>query len=455
MSPGRADLVVRNGTVVSPDSMRLADIAIRGGRFVAIADRGALDLRALGLERVEEVDASGLHLLPGVIDGHVHFREPGLEHKEDWASGSQAAVMGGVTCVLEMPNTVPPTDSAENVRDKQRLAEGRSWVDFGLFGLLARGGLERIRPMAEAGVIGFKCFLGETTGALPAPGDEELLSALREAASLGLRVGFHAEDRAIIAPLVEAAQAAGRTDALAHGETRPIEAEVAAIAHACRLAADARAAIHVHHLSSMAGLSAVEAGRAQGVDITAEVTPHHLLLSTDDVDRLGGITRVNPPLRPPGEGAALVAALAAGDIEMVASDHAPHTRAEKSGRDVWQVSPGFSGVEILLPLLLTAVKEGRLTLSDVVRLTSDGPARAWGIYHRKGVIAVGSDADLTLVDLSRNGVIDQDRLHGKEPVTPFHGRPTVGAAVSTIVRGRVVMQGGRLVGGPSGRMVRP
>lgn len=455
MSPGRADLVVRNGTVVSPDSMRLADIAIRDGRFVAIADRGALDLRALGLEGVEEVDASGLHVLPGVIDGHVHFREPGLEHKEDWASGSQAAVMGGVTCVLEMPNTVPPTDSAENVRDKQRLAEGRSWVDFGLFGLLARGGLERMRPMAEAGVIGFKCFLGETTGALPAPDDEELLSALREAASLGLRVGFHAEDRAIIAPLVEAAQAAGRTDALAHGETRPIEAEVAAIAHACRLAADARAAIHVHHLSSMAGLSAVEAGRAQGVDITAEVTPHHLLLSTDDVDRLGGITRVNPPLRPPGEGAALVAALAAGDIEMVASDHAPHTRAEKSGRDVWQVSPGFSGVEILLPLLLTAVKEGRLTLSDVVRLTSDGPARAWGIYHRKGVIAVGSDADLTLVDLSRDGVIDQDRLHGKEPVTPFHGRPTVGAAVSTIVRGRVVMQGGRLVGGPSGRMVRP
>ena len=455
MSPGRADLVVRNGTVVSPDSMRLADIAIRDGRFVAIADRGALDLRALGLEGVEEVDASGLHLLPGVIDGHVHFREPGLEHKEDWASGSQAAVMGGVTCVLEMPNTVPPTDSAENVRDKQRLAEGRSWVDFGLFGVLARGGLERMRPMAEAGVIGFKCFLGETTGALPAPDDEELLSALREAASLGLRVGFHAEDRAIIAPLVEAAQAAGRTDALAHAETRPIEAEVAAIAHACRLAADARAAIHIHHLSSIAGLSAVEAWRVQGVDITAEVTPHHSLLSTDDVERLGGITRVNPPLRPPGEGAALVAALAAGDIEMVASDHAPHTRAEKSGRDVWQVSPGFSGVEILLPLLLTAVKEGRLTLSDVVRLTSDGPARAWGIYHRKGVIAVGSDADLTLVDLSRERVIDQDRLHGKESVTPFHGRPTVGAAVSTIVRGRVVMQGGRLVGGPSGRMVRP
>ncbi|MDQ3554323.1 MAG: dihydroorotase family protein [Chloroflexota bacterium] len=435
--------------------MRQVDLAIRDGRVVAVADRGALDLRALGLEGAEVVDASGLHVLPGVIDAHVHFREPGLEYKEDWASGSQAAVMGGVTCVLEMPNTVPPTDRAEHVREKQRLAEGRSWVDFGLFGLLARGGLERMRPMAQAGVIGFKCFLGETTGALPAPDDAELLSALREAASLRLRVGFHAEDRAIIALLVEAAQAGGRTDAMAHAETRPIEAEVTAITHACRLAADARAAIHVHHLSSMAGMSAVEAGRAQGVDITAEVTPHHLLLSTDDIERVGSVTRVNPPLRPPGEGAALMEALAKGGIEMVASDHAPHTRAEKTRRDVWQVSPGFSGVEILLPLLLSAVRAGQLTLHDVVRVTSDGPARAWGIHPRKGAIAVGADADLTLVDLSRESVIDQDRLSGKEPVTPFHGHSTVGAAVSTIVRGRLVMLEGRLVGDPSGRMVRP
>lgn len=455
MSPGRADLVVRNGTVVSPDALMQADLAIRDGRFVAIADRGALDLRAPGLEGAEVVDASGLHLLPGVIDAHVHFREPGLEHKEDWSSGSEAAVMGGVTTVLEMPNTIPPTDSGDRVREKQRLAEGRSWVDFGLFGLLARGGLERMRPMAEASVVGFKCFLGDTTGALPAPDETELLAALREAASLGLRVGFHAEDRAIIAPLVEAAQAAGRTDALAHGETRPIEAEVAAIARACRLAADARAAIHVHHLSSMAGLSAVEAGRAQGVDITAEVTPHHLLLSTDDIEHLGSVTRVNPPLRSPGEAAALMQSLVKGGIEMVASDHAPHTRAEKSGRDVWQVSPGFSGVEILVPLLLTAVQLGQLTLQDVVRVTSEGPARAWGIHPRKGAIAVGSDADLTLVNLSREGVIDQDRLHGKESVTPFHSHQTVGTPVITIVRGRVVMRDGQLVDSPSGRMVRP
>ncbi len=455
MTAGGADLVVINGTLVTPVSTAESDVAIRDGRIAAIALPGALDLRSLRLEGAEVVDASGLHVLPGVIDAHVHFREPGLEHKEDWASGSEAAAMGGVTTVLEMPNTVPPTDSAENVREKQRLAEGRSWVDFGLFGLLGRGGLERMRPMAQAGVVGFKCFLGETTGALPAPDDEELLLALLEAAKLGLRVGFHAEDRAIITPLVQAARAARHDDAMVHPETRPITAEVAAIRRVGLLAMEAGAAINVHHVSSAEGLAAVEELRCEFDEVgTTEVTPHHLLLSTDDVVRLGPVTRVNPPLRPPEEGAALMAALAAGRIDMVASDHAPHTRAEKSGRDVWQVASGFSGVEILLPLLLTAVNQGQLDLGRLVRVTSEGPARAWGLYPRKGAVSVGSDADLTLVDLSREGVIDQDRLHGREPVTPFRGRPTMGAAVATILRGHFVMRDGRLVGDPMGRMVR-
>lgn len=450
-----SDLVVRNGTVVTPDAVTTADLAIRDGRFVAIADRGRLDLRSLGLDGAQVVDASGLHVLPGVIDAHVHFRQPGLEHKEDWASGSEAAAMGGVTCVLEMPNTVPPTDRAERVAQKQRLAQGRSWVDFGLFGLLGTGGVGLMRPMAEAGVVGFKCFLGETTGALPAPDDDELLSALREAATLGLRVGFHAEDRAIIAPLVAAARAAGRTDALVHPETRPIEAEVQAIERACRLAVAAEAAIHVHHLSSRAGLEAVDSSRARGLDVTTEVTPHHLLLSTDDVARLGPMTRVNPPLRPPGEGATLMGAVASGRIEVVASDHAPHTVAEKARPGIWDVAPGFSGVEILLPLLLTAAQAGQLTLQDVVRVTSVGPARAWNLYPRKGTIAVGSDADLTLVDLSREVAVDQGRLHGKASVTPFHGRHTTGVPMVTILRGQVVMRDRQLVGGPGGRMVRP
>jgi len=448
-----ADLIVRNGVIVTPDSIAESDLAIRGGRFVAIAPRGRLDPLALGLEEAEVVDASGLHVLPGTIDAHVHFREPGLEHKEDWASGSEAAAIGGVTCVLEMPNTVPPTDRAERVEAKRELAEGRSWVDFGLFGLIGRDFAGRLRPMAGAGVAGFKCFLGETTGDLPTPEDPGLLTALREAADLGLRVGFHAEDRGMIGPLVAAAKAAGRTDAMAHLDTRPTRAEVAAIERACRLAAEARAAIHIHHLSSGDGLATVEAWRGRGLDVTLEATPHHLFLSSDDVQRLGTVTRVNPPLRAPGEGSALVQALSAGRIDIVASDHAPHTYAEKTGRDVWQVARGFSGVEVLLPLLLSAVHAGQLTLQDAVRVTSVGPARTWGLFPRKGAVAVGSDADLTLVDLRRDGVIDPARLHGKQPTTPFAGRRTTGAPVATIVRGRIVMRDGRLVGGPAGQMV--
>jgi len=447
-----SDLIVRNGVVVTPDSIAESDLAIRDGRFVAIAPRGRLDPAALGLEEAGDVDASGLHVLPGMIDAHVHFREPGLEHKEGWPSGSEAAVMGGVTCVLEMPNTVPPTDRAERVEAKRELAEGRSWVDFGLLGLIGRDLAGRLGSMAEAGVVGFKCFLGETTGDLPSPEDPELLMALREATDVGLRVGFHAEDRAIIGPLVEAVKAAHRTDAMAHLETRPTSAEVAAIERACRLAAEAGAAIHIHHLSSRDGLATVEAWRSRGLDVTLEVTPHHLFLSSDDVRRLGTITRVNPPLRAPGEGAELMGAVAEGRIEVVASDHAPHTHAEKQHPDVWQVSPGFAGVEILVPLLLSAVHAGQLTLQDVVRVTSEGPARTWGLFPRKGAIAVGSDADLNLVDLRREGVIDQARLHGKEPVTPFHGRQTVGAPVATILRGRVVMRDGQLVGTPTGRV---
>lgn len=458
MTTGRAenrgsDLIVRNGVVVTADSIAESDLAIRDGRFVAIAPRGRLDARGLGLGAAEVVDASGLHLLPGMIDAHVHFREPGLEHKEDWASGSEAAVVGGVTCVLEMPNTVPPTDRAERVAAKRELAEGRSWVDFGLFGLIGRDFAGRLRPMADAGVVGFKCFLGETTGDLPTPEDPDLLSALLDAADVRLRVGFHAEDRGIIGPLVAAAKAAGRTDAMAHLETRPTRAEVAAIERACRLAAEAAAAIHIHHLSSGEGLATVEAWRGRGLDVTLEATPHHLFLSSEDAHRLGTVTRVNPPLRAPGEGFALMQALAAGRIDIVASDHAPHTYAEKQHHDVWQVSAGFAGVEILVPLLLSAVHAGQLTLQDVVRVTTEGPARTWGLFPRKGAVAVGSDADLTLVDLRREGVIDPPRLHGKQPTTLFAGRPTVGAPVVTILRGRVVMRDGQLVGRPAGRMV--
>jgi allantoinase len=419
---------------------------------VAIGARGGLEVSAR-----EEVDAAGRFVLPGVVDGHVHFRDPGLTHKEDFGSGSEAAVMGGVTTVIDMPNTLPPTDSVDHARLKAGEAESRAWCDVGLMGLVVDGNLGELRSMAEAGlVVGFKAFLGPTTGGIGRPTDGVLLEAMREIASLGLRLGVHAEDGEIVEHEVARLRAAGRTDALAHVESRPVIAEVEAIQRVGLFAQATGCPVHVFHVSSREGLEMVDAWRALGVDCTTEATPHHCFLGAEDMRELGSRMRINPPVRAraEGHGEALLAGLASGRVTGIGTDHAPHTREEKLQDDIWHAASGFAGVETSLRLFLThGVHAGRMTLEQYVRASSEGPARTWGLYPRKGAIAIGSDADLTIVDLERDGVIEAARLHGKNPLTPFEGQPTRGVAVATIVRGRIVMLEGRLVGEPQGTLV--
>ncbi len=443
------DLVVRNGTLVTSAAETAADIGIQGEHLAAIAAPGALS-------GAEVLDATGRFVLPGVIDGHVHFREPGLEAKEDFASGSRSAVMGGVTTVLDMPNTVPPTSTALEVERKRALIGAKAYCDVGVFGLLGQDNLEHLHPMAEGGVIGFKCFLGQSVGNIPPPSDGVLLAALGEVAALSMRVGFHAEDDAILRERARELQAAGRTDPLAHLEARPVAAEVAAIQRAGQAAAATGAKMHILHLSSRDGLGAIEHWRKLGVDITCEVTPHHSFLTSEDMARLGSIARINPPMREPGHGAALLDALIRGTVNAIATDHAPHLASEKLRDDIWQAASGFAGVETSLRLFLTyAVHPGRMTLPQLVRATSEQPARIWGLYPRKGVVQVGSDADLTIVDLDLEDTIEAGRLHGKANLSPWDGVRTRGLAVATILRGRVVMRAGELCGAPIGRMVRP
>ena len=448
-----ADLVVRNGTVVTSRGRADLDIAATDGRIVAIGARGELDISAR-----DEVDAAGRFVLPGVIDGHVHFRDPGLTHKEDFGSGSHAAVMGGVTTVIDMPNTLPPTDSVEHARLKAHEAESKAWCDVGLMGLVVDGNLGELRPMAQGGlVVGFKAFLGPTTGGIGRPRDGALLDAMRLIASLDMRLGVHAEDGEVVEHEVERLRAAGRTDALAHVESRPVIAEVESIQRVGLFAQATGCPVHVFHVSSRQGLEMVDAWRALGVDYTTEATPHHCFLGAEDMRELGSRMRINPPVRAraEGHGEALLAGLASGRVSAIGTDHAPHTREEKLHDDIWQAASGFAGVETSLRLFLThGVHAGRMTLEQYVRASSEGPARTWGLYPRKGAIAVGSDADLTIVDLEREGVIDEARLHGRNPLTPFEGQSTRGAAVATIVRGQVVMLDGRLVGEPRGALVR-
>jgi dihydroorotase len=435
------DLLIRNVTLVSPAGRRRVNISISDGVFAAILDAGVTAF----VPALETIDATGLVALPGLIDGHVHFREPGLTHEETWLTGTRAAVFGGVTTVLDMPNTVPPTYSVERAREKLALADACAFCDFGIFGLVGKSA-DLTGELAASGlVVGLKAFMGPTTGDLPSPDEDQLFRALEHARANGLRVAFHAEDRATIEAALEHEQ---RTDAIAHLDTRPAKAEVRAIESIGDLLQAAKAQGHICHVSSAIGLHSIEALRAEKLDLTCEVTPHHALLDRDVYAAFGGLAKVNPPIRGEPDASALLAALADGRIDTVASDHAPHVAAAKQRASIWGAPSGFAGIETLLPLMLTAVHDGRLTLERLVHATSEAPAKAWGLWPRKGHVAVGADADLALVDLERAGEIRAANLHGMNNHAPFEGRATTGAVVTTIVRGKPVVRHGELVGEP-------
>jgi dihydroorotase len=413
---------------------------MRDGRFESIEPAGNV-----ATEATDVLDAFGLVALPGVIDGHVHFRSPGLEHEEDWLTGSRSAAFGGVTTVLDMPNTVPPTDTVERARHKLALAGSMSVVDFGIFGLLYDRPNEAMAMVGEGGVVGLKAFLGPTTGSLGPPGDDALRLALGTG---GMPVAAHAEDEWEIESNVQARPNRGRNSPLAHLETRTPDTEAMAIDYLGQIVLDAGAAAHVLHVSSVDGLEAIDRWRARGANLTCEVTPHHALLDRNVYERSGGLAKVNPPIRGEPHASGLLAALADGRIDVVGSDHAPHLEADKRRESIWDVPAGIPGVETMLPLMLTQVAAGRLSLERLVHATSERPAQIWGLWPRKGAVEVGSDADVTLVDLERQGVIAAANLHNKNNATPFEGRTTRGAVVATIVRGRVVMRDGELLAPP-------
>jgi allantoinase len=303
-------------------------------------------------------------------------------------------------------------------------------------------------------VVGFKCFLGQSIGDIPPPDDGRLLDGLAVIAALGMRCGFHAENDQIMRHLIRRLQTEGRTDSLAHVESRPVVAELEAIQRVGLFASRTGTKVHIFHLSSGPGLRMVEEWRSKGVDVTCETAAHYCFLTSDDMRRLGPRLRINPPVREPGHSDVLLDGLANGRITAIATDHSPHLASEKLRDNIWEAVSGFAGVEISLRLFLTyGVHTGRLSLQRLVRATSEGPARTWGLYPRKGALQVGADADLALVDLEVEDTIEASRLHGKNNMTPFEGHRTRGAAVATIVRGHVVVREGALIGPPHGRMV--
>jgi dihydroorotase len=444
----RVDLVVRGGRLVSPSGIISAGLAVRGGIIVAISHEDALP------EAREAIDATGKYILPGVIDPHVHFRSPGYEYKEDWATGTAAAACGGVTTVLEMPNSDPPTATVDALRLKQEIAARDAYVDYGLYGILGGQNLDDLQGLATHGIVGLKCFMGNNP--IGHVDDGALLEGFEIAAALGLRVAVHAENATIIERRTQRLRAAGRRDPLAHLEARPSVCAIDAVDRAMRFAEAAGAQVHIAHEGCKDALPLIRRAKARGVQVTAETCPHYLVLTAEDMQRVGPVLRVNPPVRAAGHAEALWSGLVDGTIDMLATDHAPHAIAEKTGDDIWECLSGFGGLETAMPLLLTEVNRGRVTLEQYARWTSLVPAKVWGLYPKKGALQVGADADLVIVDLHREDTIRGERFRSKSKITPFEGMRTKGQPVCTIVRGRVVMRDGKLEGPPGwGQMVTP
>jgi dihydroorotase len=433
------DLALIGGTIVTPEGRFAGDIGISGEIISAIAAPGSLG------PAKETLDATGLHILSGAIDVHVHFREPGMAHKEDWDTGTAAAAMGGVTTVFEMPNTSPPTATPEALAQKFELAR-KARVDFGLYGLLAEDNIGHLEGLIAGGAAAFKCFMGNTTGNLPSPSTGAMLEGFEIIARHGHRISLHAETASIMAWRQERLMAAGKAAPLDHLSARPAVVAIEAVTRAAVLADWTGARIHVLHISSADELRPLREAQARGVDVTGETCPCYLMLDTDDYARLGPVIKVNPPVREPHHKAAIWEALLDGTIGLIATDHAPHAPEEKTRTDIWKTDAGFPGVETQMSLMLTAVNDGWLTLEHYTRISAENPAKAFGLYPTKGAIMIGSHADLAIVDLAGTGVIDQALLHSRRSrITPFHGNHIRGMPIHTILRGKFVMKNQALV----------
>ena len=436
--PETYDLIVRGGEVVNHAGRGMADVGIRDGKFAAIGDLGQASAG-------EVFDATGLTVMPGVIDTQVHFREPGLEWKEDLETGSQCAVLGGVVAVFEMPNTEPTTTDPDSLADKLKRAKRRMHCDHAFYvggthdNAIYLGDLERL-----PGCCGVKVFMGASTGTLLVQDDEGIEQVLRH---INRRAAFHSEDEYRLA---ERRPLARTGDWTSHPEVRDAESALQSTHRLVRLAQKLGKRIHVLHVTTKEEIEYLAAHK----DVASvEVTPQHLTLEGPEAyERLKGFAQMNRPIRDHYHRMGIWAGVANGVADVLGSDHAPHTREEKARP--YPASPsGMPGVQTLLPLMLTHVAEGRLSLERLVDLTSHGAQRIFNIAD-KGRMAVGYDADLTIVDLKARRTITHDQMATRSGWTPFDGMEAKGWPKATIIRGRVVMRDDEIVLRSQGEAVR-
>ncbi|MCJ7634701.1 dihydroorotase family protein [Candidatus Bathyarchaeota archaeon] len=440
------DTLLINGKLLQADKLTDSCIAFHKGKISYIGEKASAP------DAKERIDLEGGIILPGLIDAHTHLRDMELTQKEDFFTGTCSALVGGFTTVFDMPNTIPLTDSPEHLNQKLEVARSKIVANVAFYGAFTAT-MEYVKDMAALGIVGFKLF---TTKHQPLDGDDDkaVEKALSSAKSVGLPVAFHAEDIKTIESVEMRLKASGDDSLGAFSVLHTPRTESLSVARILALSMMIGARVHFCHLSTAESLQNVKEAKSRGLPVTCEVGPHHLFLSDKEILTQGGVAIVDPPLRKRRHLQALFKGLLDGHIDFVASDHAPHVLREKISENVWNISPGFPGLETTLPVMLTTVNEGKLTLKRLIEVLSEKPAKIFGL-RTKGRLSEGFDGDITIVDMKREFVIDPQKFQSKAKYSPFKGFKAFGKPVKVFVGGRLVMSEGEILAEPgSGSVLR-
>ncbi|MDI6846855.1 MAG: dihydroorotase family protein [Candidatus Bathyarchaeia archaeon] len=441
------DLVLSNTKAYINNKIVDCSLAINKGKILKIG-------KEISMPKAEaKINLKNLLVLPGLIDVHVHLRDEGKTYKEDFYSGTAAAAAGGVTTVLDMPNNDPVTMSAENLRNRMKIAEKKVLVNVGFYSEFPRN-MIKTEEIVREGAVAFKLFMAEQVGGLNIDDDYALLEAFKTVSRLKLPAAVHAEDKATLEKAKDELERSNRNDVEAFLKAHSESVEVKAVKRLLNIAKQTSTHVHFCHISTENGLKAIIDGKKLGLPITCETTPHNLFLSADDLRRIGTMALTMPPVREKHHTIALRNGVKNGWIDILASDHAPHTLEEKKAKLVWDVKVGIPSLETSLPLLLTEVKRGRLSIANIVRLMSENPAEIFKLKGR-GYLKEGNNADLVVVDLDKKYRIDATKFHSKAKYSPFDGWTVEGKPVKTFVNGQLIMDEEEIVAkAGSGKIIR-
>jgi allantoinase len=448
------DLIIRNGSIVTDEGIMKGDILVHDQKIVEIGDSAGS-----GKVAKLEVDATDLHIMPGLIDTHVHFNEPGRTEWEGLSTGSQSLAAGGVTTFFDMPlNSSPPTTTVNGFELKKHTAEQKSVVDFGLWGGLVPGNFGSLEDLKRAGVIGFKGFMSNSgIDEFLYVDDATLFQGMQKIAELGSIVALHAESDVITSSLAASYKKKGKVSIRDYVASRPVLSEIEAVGRAAAYAGVTGCKLHIVHASSGEVVKHISRAKQNGIDITVETCPHYLAFTVDDFEQLGGLAKCAPPLRGKEHVESLWEALATGEIDIIGSDHSPAPASMKVMKDddIFGVWGGISGAQSTLNVMLEEGYWRRgIPLETIVRVTSANPAKRFGIYPQKGALAVGSDADLVLVDLHASFRLEKSHLYYRHAHSPYVGKTFRGKVECTFLRGSMVYQKGEMMNSANpGRMV--